>query len=605
MAFRLNPRFLTFFILIIIISSCKFEPAEVDYTEVKQNKEIPKVTIDLSSTSDTIALFEPTNIEFQFSAGNAKFDYALLVIDGNVIDTNFSPNSYFYLSPKQEPFKLGYHELRILFFVDKETGSLANQLGMEHFIYEIKKVIVVIDKYDTPYIVSAYPENGMMKISWNSSMKNYVDHYIIQRMVNSTLIDVGTADKNKNYFYDENYCGKETDYYVVASLSNKLFYSMRYHVENTIPVMEKVSDIGNNSIKVEWEKTPYYKNFKAYRLFFNAETIAITDINQTSHEFKNLEFGNLYPFKLTMIMQGMSLDFNDPNYQYSSTSYLSLGDEFPDLPDNINFTKNYLIGYNAASIKIYDPEKNIIEESITEGITSYSKFANSLNGRYILVTDNMLQKYICLDRETNRTSNFIANILGSSENIEKISISNNGIAAFYSYSSNKVYLYDFQKHKLLGNIDASGYQMEISPDGKYLVTYIESNRLVVYDLTNGLIRKKWWDGRESISITGKICFLSDYQNRLVFNYDSDYFIVDLDNMNLAGSYKIPSDFELCNIDNAYNYLLLHKYKKLFVFDVSTFNQIGSPVPVNYFSTNMYFLHNNYIYNQVNNLRIKL
>jgi hypothetical protein len=119
---------------IITFSSCEYETIAVYNRSVNKNVVAPTIqTVELNLNSDTITIYSDSTIIFKFSSSNQAINSVDFLIDGNLLSSVNSNTGVFNL--QYNTLSEGIHSITIQVYTCSGTGSIADHLGAEVFLY--------------------------------------------------------------------------------------------------------------------------------------------------------------------------------------------------------------------------------------------------------------------------------------------------------------------------------------------------------------------------------------------------------------------------------------------------------------------------------------
>ena len=125
--------------------ACEYNPTSEFFREVDREVDLPEVTIDLNIPNDTLVLYSPSNISFDFNVPGKKVRWIRLYIN-NVEIKAFDENSHIFpISDISGMFDNGVHSMRVEAMIGSGAGSVADEFGAEGFLLT-NKWVLIIDK---------------------------------------------------------------------------------------------------------------------------------------------------------------------------------------------------------------------------------------------------------------------------------------------------------------------------------------------------------------------------------------------------------------------------------------------------------------------------
>jgi hypothetical protein len=573
------------FLAILVLVSCEFEPSGEFSPEVVEPGDAPPIRIDLNVEYDTIFVEANRTLDFNFQTTERKL-HLIRICLGNLCETYESSTGSFRIS-MHENVSPGTHVLTIEIYTGTGSGSIADALGGEGFLYSRTWTVVVYEKleYETR-IFSVKPDNGSLKIAWKKFRYPGFQEYIVVKSpegAHSEIIAI-IKDKDITSVYDSSYVGGSIDYRVdVRTVSGDLRgVSMSYQDE--LPKVY-VTGVMNNLLTLSWERSRYINNIQGYEIYAKYSESGyelkakISNSNDTSYILDRLKFLYFNEILLMPVPNKMPYYIGYP-YQYLgvTTSAGYIGDKLDAGP--ILTPMGDFLYYQKGNF-IY--EYNYITGAVTDSLelsTSELTFSVSPNGKHILAVED--KKSIVLyntgSKETRKYS--LDQLSDDFGDLFSPAISDNGIGVFHlsDYGTlNNSLLYDFNNDKKIfqDKINHVYGPYKISPDGKYLAYF---NR--VFEIHSDTIVEA-----PDINYELSNAFLFDFNMNdpeLFVQVDEDYvYMKRLSDFSKVSECFIPWR-HIFNIDYNTNHLLIIQEENFRVYDIISCEELYS-YPTSYFS----------------------
>jgi hypothetical protein len=493
--------------MILVLSACEYEPEGVYEVNVEPVTEVPEITVDLNFLSDTIYVPVTSYTTLVYSTPDSKVRFALFKLNNTQLSMIESTSGTFTFGFNSGQYQKGIpYELKIEIFRGSGSGSLADKLNSEGFLYSKSFTLYFLDDANmAPQISSVMPKNGSLRIEWERfkgvGFRNY-------HVFNSVFYKIDIiSDPNRTFLYDNSYIGYNGDYYIVTETDNGSFTSRHAFFEEGLPeaVARKASDL---TIQISWEKSKFennivgYKIFESYNRFNYFNQIAyIEDGSATDYIFEESRFAVETRFYVQPIPKEREIPLNgydDLRYMASSTNDILIGDRIPVFPYSF-FNKplgNFCYFTDIFQVYKFDCTSN----AITDSIPSQNVYMSvSPDGKKIL-SSKPLQIEL-----TNAENMEIQDVIPGSlfpdgEMPAQFVIANNGKGVFFNEKAD-YYFYDYlnktaeAKFRVDGESNL-GDKMKISPDGEYFCTRhikgIYPNYLTeLFKLTDGEAVRVW------------------------------------------------------------------------------------------------------------------
>lgn len=470
--------FLYFTAFIFIISACEFEPEGIYEVDVEPITEVPDINVNLNFSSDTIYVPITGYTTLYYSTPDSKVRFALFRLNNIQLSKIESTSGNFTFSFNPGQYQKGIpYELNVELFRSSGSGSLADKVNAEGFLFSKTFILYFLDDADTAsQIIGVTPKNGSLRIEWEKFKGIGFRKYHI---FNSVFYKIDIIDdQNRTFLYDESYIGYNGDYYIVTETDNGTFTSRHVYYEEGLPkaVAQKRDDL---VIEVSWEKSKFENNIAGYRIFesynrfnhFN-ELAYIEGGSADSFTFEEGRFAVETKFYVLPKPKKREIplnSFDDLRFMASPTEDIIIGDPMPIFPFSIFAAP---LGNNCYFSDIYrvykfDCDKNIITGSIP---SQYVYLSVSPDGKKML-SAKPLQLELT-DTKTMEVIDIIPNSSFPGEEMPvQFEIANNGKGVFYNQKAD-YYFYNFlnKTAEATFRIDGEsnlGDKMRISPDGNF------------------------------------------------------------------------------------------------------------------------------------------
>lgn len=483
----------------ILFSGCEFRPDEIDMTQIdKPNEQGPPIMVSLNEKNDTIKIGWVTNFNYKITGTDNEVISVVVTLDGQEIHHfagDYEQSFNFILDPAT--LNEGKYHLHIEIMIATRSGSLADILNAEGYLYEL----------DWPVIVDRTPprmlniisidslENGV-KITWEKfdhpSFKSY-------KLTKTSSAFFGTDelffqdDPDQNSFIDTTYLeGMIVNYYIeLNGICSNLNCSFKNHKQYyQIPPKPEIKYLRNFEVEVTWEPPSKESLLDFYYLHRSETTVSINDEDKISDpdirtKCSAISFGTSNYFGLLYVPK-LSHQVYPSNLLRGESEFL-MGEEMP-------FCKYISLIRNSPSVLIsnkgklykYNLSSGIITDSLefNANVPDYFTLSNdgnlfgySENGKFVTRTTSGFSQMNILDNEE---------FANASDNLFKYSLSNSG-RLLTVLKDNTLTVYDLgtankiaqKRFENLGWVTA-----RISPDGNHILTeeYDNNYHIVYYEI---------------------------------------------------------------------------------------------------------------------------
>lgn len=483
----------------ILFSGCEFRPDEIDMTQIdKPNEQGPPIMVSLNEKNDTIKIGWVTNFNYKITGTDNEVISVVVTLDGQEIHHfagDYEQSFNFILDPAT--LNEGKYHLHIEIMIATRSGSLADILNAEGYLYEL----------DWPVIVDRTPprmlniisidslENGV-KITWEKfdhpSFKSY-------KLTKTSSAFFGTDelffqdDPDQNSFIDTTYLeGMIVNYYIeLNGICSNLNCSFKNHKQYyQIPPKPEIKYLRNFEVEVTWEPPSKESLLDFYYLHRSETTVSINDEDKISDpdirtKCSAISFGTSNYFGLLYVPK-LSHQVYPSNLLRGESEFL-MGEEMP-------FCKYISLIRNSPSVLIsnkgklykYNLSSGIITDSLefNANVPDYFTLSNdgnlfgySENGKFVTRTTSGFSQMNILDNEefANASDNLLKYSLSNSGRLLTV-LKDNTLTVYDLGTANKIAQKRFEN---LGWVTA-----RISPDGNHILTeeYDNNYHIVYYEI---------------------------------------------------------------------------------------------------------------------------
>jgi hypothetical protein len=477
------------------------------------------------------------------------------------------PSGTIFINPNN--FAHGNYTLKMRAITNSGTGSIADILGAEGYVFEREWVLLIGNVSKPKIYLSTVVENGYLKFYWDKWDESNFQYYELNTFNNGNFKQVKITDRNRNYFIDSTFVGgkMEADLNVYYKDYSGFVYpaSSRYVFE--YPLNLKL-EVAANDLTFTWNKNP----FKHKVLFsINGNKYNYIDVD-SSYIIKSPGIGNKVTYSIgfkplfSQINDDRINYHMDVNYYVGSENQLIFKNLFYNTLSETYFIKfpMYIRSFNKDLTQkgSYDYSWDDSDESVID-ISEDGKKVYSIVKYTLIQLDapGMIlnsQNKIPFDDEVSKT--YLLRKLSDDKFL--IGYESN----FYDY----FVIYDISKNKIISKtqkvpvsaIIRNNLNFSVSPDGK-LASICNTEGLTIFEITGAGELKllysntnKYYDG----------FFDPLNSNRLIINGENNILIWNCSQQKVE---KVIDFFaNPVNIDPITNYLFLvsNSLKKIYVYD---------------------------------------
>lgn len=525
-------------LVLIIPTSCEFQPDDLPDSQIEPPGESgPPILISLNDRIDTIRIGWVTDFHYNIYGTNNIIRNVIVTFEKEEIHNLIENNQQtFTFTFNPASYADGNYHLNIKVFTSTGSGSIADKIGAEIYIYELDWP-VHIDKtlpdaiYN--YIISAKKTDKGIELTWPSfNHPNFISYQVFRHysFVQSEPVPIVTiTDPLNNEFIDSTFWeGTSCRYWVRINIPPGPFDGEYIWVYpgNLTGLKAKLN--ADRTIDVSWDKAKNPESFSKYYISAGHSPNGIYDshfIEDPEQNYIKLNFGafgsSLYIF-LRFIPPGVTEPYFKhigyamielyipPMIPVHSASYYVNGRDF------ILLSSNY-------SIYRYYPPQVWVADTISDNLLSTCMLAISNNGnRFVYYSDDKF--YVRNTDDFLPENEFSGPPLSSlNKTIIYYSISDNGRMLAVD-NKGVSYLFDITNGKLLNQdtLIIDGYSAQkvlISKDGTKLLakTDIIDYPIVFYDYgQNGWIESGRSDNTPYdilYSVDGSMIYVA-YRNKI-------------------------------------------------------------------------------------------
>ncbi len=564
-----------FLCFILIIGGCEYHTDKVYFQDVS----IPDsagINIVLDPSDTVYYLSEDKGFIYLVNSENRKvYNVSVFVDNVKVADINDS-TGFFKLNV--DDYNEGLHTLTIIATTSSGSGSLADLLGSEGFVFSHSwDLIVNKSAPNAVQISNIFNENGVLRIEWGIFHKDHFQRYDVVKTERDAdgyqhVTTIASINKqNINYCYDRSFAGGSASYEVrvVAPYSNSGTSDPRGFTDNYILHPQWIAD---DLVKLDWEKCRYPGAFKEYRIYQDNQLVySSNNIDSISFSKHMGIVGENSKYKM-VIVGSVDVPSGQAFPEVRHSIGLPIVKYYTFCSNSIN--ENVILSAASALYRYNTATRKMIDSVVPNPSSGYM-----LSPSDNVLVDTYFSQSINPDNLSESQSNGIDCILLGSLSAE-------GLGIVYSNSVKK--LYDFVNLKDISVYTGPAFgKFYITPDSKYYF-YQDYGPISCYKIQNGQTDVLYDLPDCSYSFmpdeSGKIMILYNNTceiriietNEIVksFGVDSDY-IIGIDPTTQTVMFQ---EFNPTGILTIYNYLSGQKQKEF---------RVNSIDPINYFRGSIY------------------
>jgi hypothetical protein len=496
---------------ILALMSCEFEPSGEFSPDITEPGEAPPVWIDLNVEDDTIVLVVEGSVNFSFQTAGRKL-HLIRVCLGYRCEIYESNTGSFKISMHENIWP-GTHDLTIEIYTGTGSGSIADVLGAEGFLYS-RTWTVIVHSFITP-------EEGRLKLRWNKyNGHDFKEYAIVKTPEGAESYTLAVIeDKDRTFAYDSFYFGEKAEYRVeVVANNNKIDWISGIY-DDGLPRVS--NEVDNHILTLAWDKSEYIENLTGYEIYgidhiYRTYTLLaeITDKNITSYSFNNLKFAKFYEFAFLLVPRRMPAYtgglIDRIKYLGSTTSNL-IGEVFEGSAISTPLGDFMYYKFTDHTNTNYIYEYNYIKQEITDKIKvgkQVFEHAVSPNRKYILIVD-FFKTVLLYNTDTKGIKTYtLDDFPGNYYSATHPTISNSGKGAIHLYSpkitgdpSHSTLIYDFAEDKsvFLGRLSPYNFYYQISANAQYFAEHgyalyrvLSDTVMVIPEFSSELSDGRFW-----------------------------------------------------------------------------------------------------------------
>lgn len=560
---RLRNFLATLPVLLLFLASCEFKPKGDNFKELTPIP--PKdVQISIVGQSDTLIARSSESYQVNVICPNRKVVFYRIYIDGAEKTVQKISGTSFHISPLNFINNDGVYRMSIDVGINSASGSIAEQMGNEGYVYR-KDFILAVLREQYPF----YPElkfsrtNGTLKITMDvpSQVKN-VKKILLSRMLPVTggYEEVGTATGNGHFeINDPLYVGQNNSYKVETYISDPGGNIFVPYVEGgDNPGLDLPAVMSLKSLKgwplIKWDKSHYPANCGGYRIYrmSDASTYELVtskdNISDTVYEAVGAKFPGYFLYHLSPFPVPVPAWYTSTaawnTMSGEATGFTGLGSFHFDALHTPTGPKIY---YDNTSNEIneYNVETSTITRVISTSSGWFYTFSVSPNAKYVLAATGISNfNYLLYDLTSGQTTLIPSSqVIGPGAQTGILSIADNGTGSVIT--GNKVVVYDFLHQAAIAQqtLPAQGERTVISADAQYVLA--SAGRLYLYKLESGALQQKWSSAPSAV-----IKYFNFYPSlpcKAVMFIDQTFSTMNCESLAIEGSFN-PNISEVCNID---------------------------------------------------------
>jgi hypothetical protein len=554
-------------IIIISISffNCDYKLDKENFVKINPPDSTHPFDINLLNETDTIKIFNETYLKYNFETYGLSIKKVNFTLDTLKWENNVIKGEILVDPGKFNP---GYYTLTLTVHTNTGTGSIADHSGIEGY-FAMRNWKLLIDGRPPPLVTltKSITKDGFLRLDWPKCDQYNFLSYSINGSCNSTPVSKLTTNSDSNFYIDSNFIGGQAQFWVTV----RVLTNDQSTTGNILSVNEGYSllnfeDIGIDSIRIFWNKSPYKAKYKLTRTDLTPDKVIVEQYTDTSISIAQPGFGTKASFVLS----------TSPYYLTATTSSL-IKEDFKDYRMGQYFAgrwqhcsynpiENVIYTNNSNNLECYNFSNLSLSNDITINNLSYKGLLTSASNSTKVAALSPDNIYIFQDK--NLSSPVI--IPNSQSGADHFFLTNNQKVAIAS--NPKYSLVDINTQKIVSSVNIPKYptynkwvSIATSRDGLYTCC-VSGTGLTLYKNENDTMVIIYTDNLEYRAV------LFDEKNphQLILSVitNNTIEIRECTDFSLIKTVSLPSSL-FCNIDPVSGYLLTYNSSALYVIKLST------------------------------------
>jgi hypothetical protein len=459
----------------LFLAACEFQPSEIPEIKIEEpSADGPAIQLELKPETDTLILFQNVKISYQFQSESNQIHWVEFYFDDELIlKQQHDLSRLLELNLNIDKYSDGYHQIEILVFVASSSGSIADKVGAEGYLYQLVWP-VIIDRTSsrTVKIESVEARPGGTLVKWNRYRFSHFERYKIRKVslfdLKEEFIEINNQDITE--YFDEDYLeGENVNYaiHVDGVWSRSVYFIQKL---NSL----EARGFENYSGEIVWQPTNNPNRLDYYRLYEGAQSSLgneekIPFEQGTTYVIEKLPFGGNKQYNLQFVPKTDNSNHALANLDVSSV-VVSSGDKIPQFEVTKKvFGTDYSLYSNGNTIVLFDHQTKTKLDSLDFGSEKLRAYRLSMDGKlvYTLVENNLTTWEI--NGFINRGSVDVTEIDESLSGIYEFNVSDNSRILF-TPTNWKLLLYDFKNKEVILQSEENYGLGYLSPNGNFFLT---------------------------------------------------------------------------------------------------------------------------------------
>ncbi|MGQ8338949.1 hypothetical protein ACUNWD_20490 [Sunxiuqinia sp. A32] len=347
----------------VFLSSCEHELTSENWQEIAPPDTTKMIQVELTPFETQYIFTVPTLVNYNLNTFGLDVYEVQFFVGDQLIYTGDEAIDYFVFEPS--PWGISQQTMTMKVATNTNTGSIADQLGVEGFFFEQSwEVLLDGGNPDPVEITNIYNNDGILKIEWEEYERFNFQKYLLYKNFgesewegNGHLI-AEVTDSSLNSWQDSSFIGGTGIYWIEVQGSNQTAVGQKKRFDSPLPKLDTLW-VEGDSVAFKWTKNLFHKAVDHTTIgvsdYYPNPPITLyssTDINDTTCVVSGLRFGQTSNYTLS-VYPTTNIPIYQDNQILKSTVSFGIGSRLPEFsqfagdPIEGNF---YIAGNNG---KIY------------------------------------------------------------------------------------------------------------------------------------------------------------------------------------------------------------------------------------------------------------
>ena len=468
---------------VIFFTRCEYQP-HGDYLADVKPPDSSFIQIDLDPADSVFYIFKPSYLNYNIQLGDKRLLKAELYIDEELhYEFRSNPGS-FVIDPYN--FEAGIYELDLILYTSSGSGSLADTLGVEGYVFEYSWRAVMETAAPIPSAITDISVvEGRLKISWEKNEQLNFKNYRLSRSwhpQNGPDADghLLIYDRDQNWYIDSTYLGDWAYYSITVESYSEGYGASSESILIDYPTPNLNMEVDEDyNISYSWNACSLYANLNQYELqitSFSPDSILYQTSDPSDTSF-SIEGGLFTPYHYRLYWYGDSSKSLPSGYLVHNAELLP-GKHLGIPAEQFAYTlshpqKLYAVSYD--EIYQYDALSVTLEQN-TQGNERPRDICVSPNNDHLIqstVFHNIIR--IFNPSDLNEYENIdVSNLIGYYAKLNQVDVADNGILVGI-LSDGNILGYDVNTGDMLfiesASLSPDVSKIFISPSGSYFITW--------------------------------------------------------------------------------------------------------------------------------------